>query len=90
MVAKKWTPESAGHLRSLVPVWAATHYSESALEDAFKAFLAETSLGFGAVGPVVRLAIAGTTQGPSIFGVMELLGRAECEARIDSAIATLG
>jgi glutamyl-tRNA synthetase len=90
IVAKKWTPESAGHLRSLVPVWAATHYSESALEDAFKAFLAETSLGFGAVGPVVRLAIAGTTQGPSIFGVMELLGRAECEARIDSAIATLG
>jgi glutamyl-tRNA synthetase len=90
MVGKKWTSESAGHLRSLAPRWASTNYTESALEDAFKAFLAETGLGFGAVGPVVRLAIAGTTQGPSIFGVMELLGRAECEARIESAIATLG
>jgi glutamyl-tRNA synthetase len=90
MVGKKWTPESAGHLRSLAPRWAATNYTESALEDAFKAFLAETGLGFGAVGPVVRLAIAGTTQGPSIFGVMELLGRAESEARIELAISKLG
>ncbi|KRO71290.1 MAG: glutamate--tRNA ligase [Cryomorphaceae bacterium BACL18 MAG-120924-bin36] len=90
MVGKKWTPESAGHLRSLAPRWAATDYTESALEEAFKAFLAETGLGFGAVGPVVRLAIAGTTQGPSIFGVMELLGRAECELRIESAIVILG
>jgi len=90
MVGKKWTSESAGHVRSLAPRWAATDYSESALEEAFKSFLAETGLGFGAVGPVVRLAIAGTTQGPSIFGVMELLGRAECESRIESAIATLG
>jgi len=90
MVGKKWTSDSAGHVRSLAPRWAATDYTESALEDAFKSFLAETGLGFGAVGPVVRLAIAGTTQGPSIFGVMELLGRAECESRIESAIATLG
>jgi len=90
MVDKKWTPDSAGHLRSLAPRWAATNYTESALEAAFKDFLAETGLGFGAAGPVVRLAIAGTTQGPSIFGVMELLGRAECEARIELAIATLG
>ncbi|MFM6998134.1 MAG: hypothetical protein ACKOX0_02740, partial [Bacteroidota bacterium] len=90
MVGKKWTSESAGHVRSLALRWAATDYTESALEEAFKSFLAETGLGFGAVGPVIRLAIAGTTQGPSIFGVMELLGRAECESRIESAIATLG
>jgi glutamyl-tRNA synthetase len=88
-VAKKWTMESGGHLGQLIALWGTTDYREDSLEAAFKTFLADSSLGFGAVGPVLRLAIAGTSQGPSIFGVMELIGRPECEARIAQAVALL-
>ena len=88
-VAKKWTSESGGHLGQLVALWGSTDYREESLEAAFKAFLADSGLGFGAVGPVLRLAIAGTTQGPSIFGVMELIGRPESEARVAQAVALL-
>ena len=45
--------------------------------------------GFGQVGPVLRLAIAGTTQGPSIFAVMHLIGKEASERRILHAITTL-
>ena len=88
-VAKKWTSESGGHLGQLVALWGSTDYREESLEAAFKAFLADSGLGFGAVGPVLRLAIAGTTQGPSIFGVMQLIGRPECEARVAAAVSLL-
>lgn len=90
MVGKKWTADAAGYVRNLTDAFASTDYSAAALENAFKSYLTNQSLGFGQVGPVLRLAIAGTTQGPSIFEVMALLGKEECASRMHRAIEVLG
>ncbi|MFZ9759795.1 MAG: glutamate--tRNA ligase, partial [Burkholderiaceae bacterium] len=86
MVGKKWTPEAPGYMTDLKSVFAQTDYSEEALENAFKAYLADKGYGFGQVGPVLRLAMAGTTEGPSIFSVMQLIGQEASEGRIDQAL----
>ena len=89
MVGKKWTVDAPGYVTDLKGVFAQTDYSEAALENAFKAYLADKGYGFGQVGPVLRLAIAGTTQGPSIFTVMQLIGQEASERRIDQALTSL-
>ncbi len=89
MVGKKWTGEAPGYITDLHRVFAQTNYSEEALEKAFKAYLADNGYGFGQVGPVLRLAIAGTTQGPSIFMVMQLIGQEATERRIQHALKAL-
>ena len=89
MVGKKWTAEAPGYVSDLKGVFAQTDYSEASLENAFKAYLADKGYGFGQVGPVLRLAIAGTTQGPSIFMVMQLIGQETSERRIENALRTL-
>lgn len=89
MVAKKWTAEAPAYLSDLDSLFAQTDYTEGPLEACFKNYLAEKSFGFGQVGPVLRLAIAGTTQGPSIFTVMELIGSEASHRRIQTAISTL-
>ncbi|HAG48860.1 MAG TPA: glutamate--tRNA ligase [Cryomorphaceae bacterium] len=87
--AKKWTAEAPGYVEELSALFARTDYSEATLEEAFKVYLADKGYGFGQVGPVLRLAIAGTTQGPSIFAVMHLIGKEASERRILHAITTL-
>ena len=89
MVGKKWTVDAPGYVTDLKGVFAQTDYSEAALENAFKVYLAVKGYGFGQVGPVLRLAIAGTTQGPSIFTVMQLIGQEASERRIDQALTSL-
>ena len=49
--------------------------------------MTENSLGMGDVGPVLRIAVTGTMQGPPIFELMELLGKDCVERRIKIAIA---
>ena len=87
--AKKWTAEAPGYVEELSALFARTDYSEATLEEAFKVYLADKGYGFGQVGPVLRLAIAGTTHGPSIFAVMHLIGKEASERRILHAITTL-
>lgn len=89
MVAKKWTAEAPSYLSDLDLLFAQTDYTEGHLEACFKNYLAEKGFGFGQVGPVLRLAIAGTTQGPSIFTVMELIGSEASHRRIQTAITRL-
>ena len=90
MVKKKWTSDAANYVRNLSDRFATTDYTAASLEGEFKSYLADAELGFGQIGPVLRLAIAGTTQGPSIFEVMALLGDEECAQRMTRAIEILG
>jgi glutamyl/glutaminyl-tRNA synthetase len=41
-------------------------------------------LGFGQMGPVLRLAVTGVTIGPSVFETMALLGPDESLNRIET------
>jgi glutamyl-tRNA synthetase len=59
-------------------------FAADKLEENFKAYLAETGLGFGQMGPVLRLAVTGVTIGPSVFETMALLGPDESLNRIET------
>jgi glutamyl-tRNA synthetase len=84
-MAKKWTADSAEHLRQLAQRFAGiVPFAADKLEENFKAYLAETGLGFGQMGPVLRLAVTGVTVGPSVFETMALLGPDESLNRIET------
>ena len=87
---KKWSSNAPVFIKDLKDLFIKTNYSSEALESSFKEYLSSSSLSFSQVGPVLRLAVAGTTQGPSIFMVMELIGRKSAERRMSAAIIKLG
>jgi len=61
--------------------------SDSTIEEAIKALAAEKSLGFGDYQAVARLALSGTNVGPSITGLMRVLGREKVLARFERFLA---
>ena len=89
MVEKKWSPNAQLWLKDLTHIFSKTSYNSDEIEASFKNYLNSNSLNFSELGPVLRLAIAGKTQGPSIFTVMELIGKDISEIRINNAITIL-
>lgn len=85
---KKWKPEKQALFEGLRDQLRALDApDEAAVETCVKAFMEANELGFGAVLPILRLAVAGTMQGPSIFAVMALLGMEEVAERMDQGFA---
>jgi glutamyl-tRNA synthetase len=57
--------------------------SDAAIEEAIKAVAAKGGLGFGDYQSVGRLAVSGTNIGPSLTGIIRLLGRERTVGRIE-------
>ena len=84
LMNKKWKDETAGYLNDLKPVLQTLEvFDSSSIEDAFKEFLEERELGFGAVLLPLRLVLTGTGGGPSMFDFAAFLGKDETIRRID-------
>ena len=62
-------------------------FSHEALEDAFKKVMDETGLKLGKIAQPVRVALTGKTASPGIFEIIEVLGKKESIARLETAIA---
>ena len=60
-------------------------WSYEKIEIHIKNFITAKNLGFGRVMKPLRYAISGKTKGPSLFGIIELIGRDEFHQRIDDA-----
>lgn len=60
---------------------------DAAIEEALKALAAKHGLGFGDYQSVTRLALSGTNVGPSITGMMRVLGRERVAARLQRMLA---
>ena len=67
---------------ALLPEWRA-----EAILSAIEQTLAEQAIGMGKLGPIVRLAITGSTISPALEHTIYLCGRAEALARIDILLA---
>ncbi len=65
-------------------------FQASRLKDILKEVIDAEGVGFGKLMLPVRIAITGTGQGPDLFEIMQLLGREECESRLQTAISKLG
>ena len=57
--------------------------SDTTIEEAIKALAAKNGLGFGDYQSVARLALSGTNVGPSITGMMRVLGRERVAQRLE-------
>ncbi|MBI4052246.1 MAG: glutamate--tRNA ligase [Elusimicrobia bacterium] len=63
-----------------------TPFDEKGLENCIRAFSKSEGLKTGQVFHPVRVAVSGRTQGPSLFGMLEVLGKEKVLSRIDSAL----
>ncbi|NMB75700.1 MAG: glutamate--tRNA ligase [Myxococcales bacterium] len=91
-VRKFWNREARAWLEHLVEVLPELPLAdEAAMEERFKGFAEKFSAGnMGKIAQPLRLALTGSTASPSIFTVMNILGKDECRARIRRAIEELG
>ncbi len=86
MVQKRWNKETAVHFKTLTALLLDFKpFEAEALESRTKEWLAANNLGFGAILPLFRLALAGTMKGPGVFQMMALFGQEKTAARIQKA-----
>lgn len=86
-VAKNLTDNGKRHLAALGPVFAATDFSQDALEAALHDYVESNGLKFKDVAPALRTALMGFMGGPHLPEIMAFLGRDETLARLDRAAA---
>ena len=90
-VKKKWKEDASEMVMELKSIFAEiSEFSAEPLEAAFKKYLTDKEYGFGKVGPVLRLAISGKGMGPSMFDILEILGKEETLSRMESAAQNIG
>ncbi len=86
-IRKKWKEKTPKIMRELQDLLGGiSDFTSENIETAFKAFLEEKELGFGAVLPNFRVAVTGLGMGPSMFQISALLGKEEVLSRIDTAL----
>ncbi len=87
-VAKVFTPEGLANLKTLRAALAeASDFSSAALEDRFKTLAAAQGKKVGVYIHPVRLAVSGRSVGPSLYHLLEVLGKDRTLARTDRALA---
>lgn len=75
-------------LRELIEALPSIDFASDALiEEGIKQLVAKKGLGFGDYQAVARLALSGTNVGPSITGMMRVLGREKVRARFERFLA---
>ncbi|UCC79453.1 MAG: glutamate--tRNA ligase, partial [Candidatus Zixiibacteriota bacterium] len=84
---KYFSPESAGYLkRWLDALNSLEHFDVGNLETSLRDLCGELGIKPAALIHPTRLALTGTTKGPPLFDLMELLGRQECMRRLERAV----
>ncbi|MCH2235947.1 MAG: glutamate--tRNA ligase [Crocinitomicaceae bacterium] len=86
-VRKKWKEDTGGLLGELKDGFVALDsFGHDEVEGAFSAVLNKNEIGFGKLGPALRLAVTGKGMGPSLFDICEIVGKDKVLERIDIAL----
>lgn len=89
-IRKKWkenTPEILTELKAILA--GLEPFNAETIGTAFKQFLEDKGLGFGAVMPNFRVAVTGKGAGPSMNDICEILGKEEVLNRLQTALDTV-
>lgn len=88
---KWWKDESANERISIFSqhLDKISNWRKEDLETAFKSFAESNEFGLGSIIMPIRMAVCGTHNGPSIFDILELLGRDTTIRRIETALDKL-
>jgi glutamyl-tRNA synthetase len=88
---KRWKPENAAKFEDLKNLMATLDYNDPlSMEQAVKEWINANGLKMGEVLPILRIALAGTMQGPAVFDMAALLGEAEVNRRLSRAFEVFG
>ena len=80
---KKWNGKSAELLTGLKnELEDCTIWKESNIQKSFEDFVSNNNIKFGDIAPILRLVLTGFGNGPSIFGIMEMIGKKETLNRL--------
>jgi glutamyl-tRNA synthetase len=89
-VAKHFTPENKPRLQAIRDAFALVEpFDAATLETTLKATAVQLGVKAGALVHPTRLAVTGSNAGPSLYHLLEILGREKVLARIDRALATI-
>src|SRR5204862_541792 len=89
--AKHFTPENKARLEAVRPTFSLLETTAvSEIEAALKTTAAKLGVKVGAIVHPTRLAATGSNVGPSLYHLLEVLGKEKVLARIDRALATFG
>ncbi len=84
---KKYNKENRVKFDSVIEtVDSVSDFKTAEIEKAVKDFTAANSMKIGEIMPVLRLALAGTMQGPPVFDMMNLLGKERSVARLKKSL----
>src|SRR5215212_5296660 len=87
-VAKHFVPENRSRLEAVRAAFAGLENFDAAnLETTLKATAANLGLKVGALVHPTRLAVTGSNAGPSLYHLLEILGKEKVLARIDRALS---
>ena len=87
-LAKDFTPESKPRVQRLREAFAAVaEFNATTLEQTLKAVAAEYGIKAGPLVHPTRLATTGNSAGPSLYHLLEILGRERVLQRLDHALA---
>ncbi len=88
---KGWKDESVNEriTRFLDQLSGIQNWRKEEIESSFKLFATSNELGLGKIIMPIRLAACGTLNGPSIFEILEMLGRDTTIRRINTALEKL-
>jgi glutamyl-tRNA synthetase len=91
MVKKKWKEQSPKIVTDLVSVFDnVSSFDAETLGGAFKKYVEDNKLGFGIAMIALRLSITGVGGGPSLFEVLEIIGKEESINRMKRGVEMLG
>jgi len=87
--AKHFTPESKPRLKAVRDAFSSLEKFDAAeIEATLKTTAAKLGIKVGAIVHPTRLAATGSTVGPSLYHLLEVLGKEKVVARIDGALST--
>ncbi|MDR0406865.1 MAG: glutamate--tRNA ligase [Holosporales bacterium] len=80
--------ENNALIKAVLPLLTTVEWTHAALETCLRTFASDRSIGFGKVAQPLRWALTGCRVSPSIFEVLDTLGRTESVARLKDACQT--
>jgi glutamyl-tRNA synthetase len=88
---KQFTPENLSRLQAVRDAFGGlTSFSAADVEGALRTTASELGVKLGALVHPTRLAVTGSTAGPSLYHLLEVLGRTKVVERINAALSKAG
>ncbi|MDZ7742930.1 MAG: glutamate--tRNA ligase [Bacteroidota bacterium] len=87
VVKKRWKEDTPGMMEDIKSrLEQLDDFREEEIEKSVKSYIEEKEFGFGKVLNALRLCMVGSGMGPSLFKIIEMIGKAESMQRIEKAI----